>query len=68
MYSSPSDNGLVQSEECSGSSGLLLRPNRKPSWRQEADSIVSLLNLATEEDDEVQFDSKQIFVAVFYNC
>ncbi|XP_063337559.1 eukaryotic translation initiation factor 2-alpha kinase 1 isoform X1 [Pelmatolapia mariae] len=57
MYSSPSDNGLVQSEECSGSSGLLLRHNRKPSRRQEADSIVSLLSLATEEDDEVQFDT-----------
>lgn len=57
MYSSPSDNGLVQSEECSGSSGLLLRHNRKPNRRQEADSIVSLLSLATEEDDEVQFDT-----------
>uniref|UniRef100_A0A3Q4HXA5 Eukaryotic translation initiation factor 2-alpha kinase 1 n=1 Tax=Neolamprologus brichardi TaxID=32507 RepID=A0A3Q4HXA5_NEOBR len=57
MYSSPSDNGLAQSEECSGSSGLLLRYNPKFSRRQEADSIVSLLNLATEEDDEVQFDT-----------
>lgn len=53
MFSSPSDNGLMQPEECSGSSGLL----RRHSQRLEADSNISLLSLATEEDDEVQFDT-----------
>lgn len=61
MYSSPSDSGLMHPEECSGNSGLLCHHCR----RQEADSNVSLLSLATEEDDEVPFDSKQFFLPVF---
>uniref|UniRef100_A0A3P8RKT2 Eukaryotic translation initiation factor 2-alpha kinase 1 n=1 Tax=Amphiprion percula TaxID=161767 RepID=A0A3P8RKT2_AMPPE len=57
MYSSPSDTGL-RAEECSGSSSsLLLRRNHKPVWRQEADTSGGLLSLASEEDDEVQFDT-----------
>ncbi|KAK1881359.1 Eukaryotic translation initiation factor 2-alpha kinase 1 [Dissostichus eleginoides] len=51
MYS-PSSKGLLRSEDCSGSSSHF--------WilqRHEVDSNVSLLNLASEEDDEVQFDT-----------
>ncbi|KAF3853371.1 hypothetical protein F7725_014059 [Dissostichus mawsoni] len=47
----PSSKGLLRSEDCSGSSSHF--------WilqRHEVDSNVSLLNLASEEDDEVQFD------------
>lgn len=58
MYSSTSNNGLMRSVECSGSSSssnnLLFH---RPIKRQE----VSLISLASEEDDEVQFDSKQFF-------
>lgn len=59
MYSSTSNNGLLRSVECSGSSSsssnnLLFH---RPIKRQE----VSLISLASEEDDEVQFDSKQFF-------
>lgn len=58
MYSSPSDTGLLRAEECSGSSSnLVLHRNLKPVRRQEADTSFSLLSLATEEDDEVQFDT-----------
>ncbi|KAI4807490.1 hypothetical protein KUCAC02_027296 [Chaenocephalus aceratus] len=55
MYSSSSE-GLLRSEDCSGSSHFWIMQ------RHEVDSNVSLLNLASEEDDEVQFDSKQRFL------
>lgn len=55
MYSSTSNNGLLQSAECSGSSSSDVLVYR-PMQRQE----VSLISLASEEDDEVQFDSKQL--------
>uniref|UniRef100_A0A3B5ANJ7 Eukaryotic translation initiation factor 2-alpha kinase 1 n=1 Tax=Stegastes partitus TaxID=144197 RepID=A0A3B5ANJ7_9TELE len=58
MYSSPSDTGLLRPEECSGSSSnLSLRRNLIPIRRQEADTSVSLPSLATEEDEEVLFDT-----------
>ncbi|XP_063749208.1 eukaryotic translation initiation factor 2-alpha kinase 1 isoform X2 [Eleginops maclovinus] len=51
MYSS-SSKGHLRSEDCSGSSSNLLILQR-----HEVDINVSLLNLASEEDDEVQFDT-----------
>ncbi|XP_033962566.1 eukaryotic translation initiation factor 2-alpha kinase 1 isoform X1 [Pseudochaenichthys georgianus] len=50
MYSSSSE-GLLRSEDCSGSSHFWIMQ------RHEVDSNVSLLNMASEEDDEVQFDT-----------
>lgn len=53
MFTSTSNNG-----ECSGSgSNLVVHRNIKPIRRRES----SLLTLASEEDDEVQFDSKLLF-------
>ena len=67
MYSSTSNNGLLRPEDCSGSSGnLLVLRNIKPTRRHEVESNVSLLSLASEEDDEVQFDSKQLFFFYVY--
>ncbi|XP_070847574.1 eukaryotic translation initiation factor 2-alpha kinase 1 isoform X2 [Chaetodon trifascialis] len=58
MHNSASNNGPLRSEECSGScSDLLVHGNVKPIRRQHVDSSVSLLSLASEEDDEVQFDT-----------
>ncbi|MEQ2203830.1 hypothetical protein XENOCAPTIV_004206, partial [Xenoophorus captivus] len=52
MYSSTPDNGLVRSEECSGSgSNLLVHRSLRAVRRQQ-----SLLSLASEEDEDVQFD------------
>nr|XP_020471527.1 eukaryotic translation initiation factor 2-alpha kinase 1 isoform X1 [Monopterus albus] len=42
-------------EECSGK--LLVRHNLPPTQRHKGETNVSLLNLASEEDDEVQFDT-----------
>lgn len=60
MLSSSSSTGLLRSEDCSGSSSNLLV--LKAIRRHEVESNVSLLSLASEEDDEVQFDSKQLFL------
>ncbi|XP_041829567.1 eukaryotic translation initiation factor 2-alpha kinase 1 isoform X2 [Melanotaenia boesemani] len=58
MFSSTSNNGIMHPEECSGSSSnLLVRRNLKPVRKQEIESNASLLSLASEEDDEVQFDT-----------
>ncbi|XP_076615123.1 eukaryotic translation initiation factor 2-alpha kinase 1 isoform X2 [Chaetodon auriga] len=58
MHNSASSNGPLRSEECSGScSDLLVHGNVKPVRRQDVESSVSLLSLASEEDDEVQFDT-----------
>lgn len=58
MCSSTSDNGLWRSVESSGSgSSLLVRRHLRPTL-VEVESNVSLRSLATEEDDEVQFDSE----------
>ncbi|KAK2820797.1 hypothetical protein Q5P01_023756 [Channa striata] len=58
MYSSASSNGLQRSTECSGSgSNVLVRRNLQPLRGREAESGVSLLSLASEEDDDVQFDT-----------
>ncbi len=66
MYSSKSEDGLLRPEECSGSSSnLLVHRSIRAIGRHEAGSNVSLLNLASEEDDEVQFDSKQLFLLCF---
>lgn len=54
MYSSTSIGGLQLSLERSGSNSGNLVAHR-PFYRPE----VSLLNLASDEDDDVQFDSKQ---------
>lgn len=54
MYSSTSNSGLLLSLERSGSNSrnlLVHRPYKRPE--------VSLLSLASDEDDDVQFDSKQ---------
>ncbi|XP_037611501.1 eukaryotic translation initiation factor 2-alpha kinase 1 isoform X1 [Sebastes umbrosus] len=55
MLSSSSSTGLLRSEDCSGSSSNLLV--LKAIRRHEVESNVSLLSLASEEDDEVQFDT-----------
>lgn len=54
MHSSTTSNGLVLPLESSGSTGGSLVAHRPFSRRD-----VSLLSLASDEDDEVQFDSKQ---------
>ncbi|KAM4715883.1 eukaryotic translation initiation factor 2-alpha kinase 1 isoform 2-T2 [Anableps anableps] len=57
MSSTP-DNGLMRSEECSGSgSNLLVHRNLRDVRRQQAGSNISLLSLASEEDEDVQFDT-----------
>ena len=62
MYSSTTSNrGPLLSEDSSGSSrNLLIKPFR----RREASNLSSL---ASEEDDEVQFDSKQLFFFSYLN-
>lgn len=59
MYSSASTNGPVRSEESSSSgSNLLVRRSLKHVMGHEMDGTMSLLSLASEDDeDEVQFDT-----------
>ncbi|XP_022598958.1 eukaryotic translation initiation factor 2-alpha kinase 1 isoform X1 [Seriola dumerili] len=59
MYSSSSNNGLLRSDECSGNgSNILVRHSLGSGRRKhEAGTNISLLSLASEEDDEVQFDT-----------
>ncbi|XP_071319626.1 eukaryotic translation initiation factor 2-alpha kinase 1 [Trachinotus anak] len=59
MYSSTSNNGLLRAEECSGNGSSLLVRHSLTSTRMkhEAETSFSLLSLASEEDDEVQFDT-----------
>ncbi|XP_027883238.1 eukaryotic translation initiation factor 2-alpha kinase 1 isoform X3 [Xiphophorus couchianus] len=58
MYSSTPDNGLMRSEECSGSaSNLLVHRNLRSVRRRQVESSISLLSLASEEDEDVQFDT-----------
>ncbi|KAM7371030.1 hypothetical protein PAMP_010532 [Pampus punctatissimus] len=55
MYSSTTANSSRLSEDSSGSSSnILIRRHLKPFRRHD---VSSLLNLASEEDDEVQFDT-----------
>lgn len=56
MYNSASTNELLISADCSGSSSINLLLQRR-TRKQE----VSLMSFANEEDDEVLFDSKQLF-------
>nr|BAM36387.1 heme-regulated initiation factor 2 alpha kinase [Oplegnathus fasciatus] len=57
MFSSTSDSGVLRAEEGSGSGSghLLLHRNIKPIRGHEVES--SLISFASEEDDEVQFDT-----------
>uniref|UniRef100_A0A4W6CL25 Eukaryotic translation initiation factor 2-alpha kinase 1 n=1 Tax=Lates calcarifer TaxID=8187 RepID=A0A4W6CL25_LATCA len=56
MYRLTSNNGLL--EQCSGNgSNPVVRHKLKPTGKHEAGTNVSLLSLASEEDDEVQFDT-----------
>uniref|UniRef100_A0A3Q2UMG0 Eukaryotic translation initiation factor 2-alpha kinase 1 n=1 Tax=Fundulus heteroclitus TaxID=8078 RepID=A0A3Q2UMG0_FUNHE len=59
MYSSTADNGLMCSEECSGSgSNLLVHLNLRADRSQPGvESSVSVLSLESEEDEDVQFDT-----------
>ncbi|XP_067345379.1 eukaryotic translation initiation factor 2-alpha kinase 1 isoform X2 [Channa argus] len=58
MHSSTANNGLQRSVECSGSgSNVLVRRKLHPARSREVGSNVSLLSLASEEDDKVQFDT-----------
>ncbi|XP_012705385.2 eukaryotic translation initiation factor 2-alpha kinase 1 isoform X1 [Fundulus heteroclitus] len=59
MYSSTAENGLMCSEECSGSgSNLLVHLNLRADRSQPgAESSVSVLSLESEEDEDVQFDT-----------
>uniref|UniRef100_UPI0037E8D741 eukaryotic translation initiation factor 2-alpha kinase 1 n=1 Tax=Semicossyphus pulcher TaxID=241346 RepID=UPI0037E8D741 len=57
MYSSTSNNGALR-EDCSGSSSnLLVHRNINHMRRREVESNVSLLSFASEEDDDVLFDT-----------
>lgn len=73
MYSSAADSGVMQPEECSGSGSNLLVPrnrrNLRSVRRQQAGSSIGLLSLASEEDEDVQFDSKQqlFFILLSFN-
>lgn len=59
MYSLTPDNGVTYSEECSSSSNMLVHRNLTAVRRQgEVES--SLLSFASEEDEDVQFDSKHL--------
>ena len=62
MYSSTSNHGPLVSEECSGSSSnILVHHNIKLIETHDVENI-GLMNLASEDDDdEVQFDSKQLY-------
>ncbi|KAK9530617.1 hypothetical protein VZT92_012107 [Zoarces viviparus] len=58
MYSSTSNTGLLRAEESSGSgSDHWVVRNLKPMRRHGAESDVSLFSAASEEDDEVHFDT-----------
>ncbi|XP_069547460.1 eukaryotic translation initiation factor 2-alpha kinase 1 isoform X1 [Brachyistius frenatus] len=58
MYSSTSEHGPLRPDEGSGSSSnFLVRRNLKPIRRQAAENSFNLLNLSSEEDDDVQFDT-----------
>lgn len=64
MYSPTSSSGLLLSLERSGSNSRNLLAHR-PYYRRE----VSLLSLASDEDDDVQFDSKQrLFLTDLLRC
>ncbi|XP_026171196.1 eukaryotic translation initiation factor 2-alpha kinase 1 isoform X3 [Mastacembelus armatus] len=57
MYSSTANKGpRLRSGEYSGS-GVLVRHSPAPTRTHEAESSLSLCSLASEEDDEVQFDT-----------
>lgn len=62
MYSSTSNHGLLVSEECSGSSSnIFVHHNIKPIRTHDVENN-GLMSLASEDDDdEVQFDSKQLY-------
>lgn len=60
MYSSRYNDGVLRSDESSSNgSNLLARHSFKSTRRiHESGTNISLLSMASEEDDEVQFDSK----------
>lgn len=56
--SSTADSGVMRPEECSGSGSNLLVPrNLRSVRRQQAGSSGSWFGLASEEDEDVQFDT-----------
>lgn len=56
MYNSASTNELLISTDCSGSSSMNLLLQRRTKKQE-----VSLMSFASKEDEEVLFDSKQLF-------
>lgn len=56
MYNSASTNELLFSADCSGSSSINLLLHRRTKKQE-----VSLMSFASKEDEEVLFDSKQLF-------
>lgn len=56
MYNSASTNELLMSAEYSGNSSKNLLIQRRTKRKE-----VTLMSFASDEDDEVLFDSKQIF-------
>lgn len=58
MYSSTPDNSVMYSEECSSSSMLVHRNLTAVSRQAEVEG--SFFSFASEEDEHVQFDSKQL--------
>lgn len=65
MYCSTSASGVLLSEERSGSgSELLIHRLFGPVMEEEIESTVGLLSLSCDEDDDVQFDSEQLFLPV----
>lgn len=57
MYNSASTNELLNSAEYSGNSSKNLLIQRRTKRKE-----VSLMSFASDEDDEVLFDSKQIYL------
>lgn len=56
MYNSATTNELLLSPDCSGNSRINLLLQRRTKKQE-----VSVMSFASEEDDEVLFDSKQRF-------
>lgn len=61
MSSSTLNNELLLLDDSSGSSSnVSVLRNISPSLRHEVETALSLLSLDSDEEDDVQFDSKQL--------
>lgn len=61
MFSSTLNNGLLLLDDSSGSSSnVSVRRKINPTSSHEVETTLGLLSLESDEEDDVQFDSKQI--------